>query len=62
VNYLQRFKVSPGTKVKLKEVDPSFKDGRETHESAVGETALYQKKLSELRDLVYAERKRPQVF
>jgi PPK2 family polyphosphate:nucleotide phosphotransferase len=57
MNYLQRFKVSPGGKIRLKEVDPSFKDGHESRESAAEETAYDQKKLRELQDLLYAERK-----
>ncbi len=57
MNYLERFKVEPGSKVKLKDVDPSFKDGHESHESAAEETAHYAKKLRELQDLLYAQRK-----
>lgn len=57
MNYLQRFKVAPGSKVKLKDVDPSFSDGHESHESAAEEIAHYQKKLRELQDLLYAERR-----
>ncbi len=54
---LQRFKVHAGTKVNLKEVDPSFKDGHESHESAEEETAHFQKRLRELQYLLYAERR-----
>jgi len=57
VNYLERFKVSPGTKVKLKKFDPSFKDGHEGRKSALEEIAKYQAKLCELQDVLYAERK-----
>jgi PPK2 family polyphosphate:nucleotide phosphotransferase len=57
MNYLQRFKIAPGSKVKLKKVDPSFSDGHESHESAAEEIAKYQKRLRELQDLLYAERK-----
>jgi len=57
VNYLERFKVSPGARVKLKEFDPSFKGGHKNHKSAAEETALYQEKLRALQDLLYAERK-----
>jgi PPK2 family polyphosphate:nucleotide phosphotransferase len=55
MNYLQRFKVAPGSKVKLKKIDSSFKDGHQSHKSAAGEIAHYQKKLFELQDLLYAE-------
>ncbi|MGB7549082.1 MAG: polyphosphate kinase 2 family protein [Terracidiphilus sp.] len=54
---LQRFKVRAGSKVNLKEVDPSFKDGHESHESAEEETAHFQKRLRELQYLLYAERR-----
>lgn len=57
MNYLERFKVSPGTKVKLKKFDPSFKDGHEGRKSALEEIAKYQAKLCELQDVLYAERK-----
>lgn len=57
MNYLERFKVSPGARVKLKEFDPSFKGGHKNHKSAAEETALYQEKLRALQDLLYAERK-----
>lgn len=56
MNYLQRFRVAPGSKVKLKALDPSFTDGHQTDESAAEGIAQYQKKLRELQDLLYAER------
>ena len=55
MNYLERFKVAPASKVKLKEMDPAFTDAHESHESAAEEIAHYQKKLCELQDLLYAE-------
>lgn len=57
MNYLQRFRIDPGAKVKLKAIDPSFKDGHESHKSAAEEIAHYQEKLRELQELLYAERK-----
>lgn len=57
MNYLQKFKVAPGSKVKLKKFDPSFCDGHEGHASAAEETAHYQQKLRELQDLLVSERK-----
>jgi PPK2 family polyphosphate:nucleotide phosphotransferase len=54
MSYLERFKVSSGEKVNLKAVDPSFKDGHESHASAEEETARFQKKLRELQDRLYA--------
>jgi PPK2 family polyphosphate:nucleotide phosphotransferase len=57
MNYSQRFKIAPGTKVKLEKIDPSFKDGHKSHKAAAEEIAHYQKKLCELQDLLYAERR-----
>ena len=57
VNYLKRFNVAPGSKVRLKEIDASFTDDHESHESAAEEIAQYQKKLCELQDLLYAGRR-----
>ena len=57
MNYLERFRVAPGAKVKLKEIDPAFKDRHESHEDATEEIEHYQKRLRELQDLLYAERR-----
>jgi PPK2 family polyphosphate:nucleotide phosphotransferase len=57
MNYLERFKVKPDSKVKLKDEDPSFTAGHESQEKAADEIAHYQKKLRELQDLLYAERR-----
>jgi PPK2 family polyphosphate:nucleotide phosphotransferase len=58
MNYLKRFKVAPGSKVKLKKIDPSFCGGHESHKSALKEIEYYQQKLRELQELLNAERKR----
>jgi PPK2 family polyphosphate:nucleotide phosphotransferase len=55
MNYLERFKVSPGAKVKLADFDPSFKDGHKNHTDASDEIAHYQDKLRQLQDLLYAQ-------
>ncbi len=52
---LERFKVAPGSKVKLKKIDPAFTDGHKSHKSAAKEIADGQQKLCELQDLLYAE-------
>jgi len=57
VSYLERFRVSPGASVKLKDIDPAFKDHHTDHAQAAEEIAHYQKKLRELQDLLYAERR-----
>jgi PPK2 family polyphosphate:nucleotide phosphotransferase len=58
VNYLERFKVPPGTKVKLKNIDPGFKGHYEAHKDAAEETEHYRKRLSELQDMLYAAKRR----
>ena len=58
MNYLDRFKVQPGTEVKLKDIDPSFKDGHDGHKEATAEIEHYQKKLRELQELLYADGRR----
>jgi PPK2 family polyphosphate:nucleotide phosphotransferase len=58
VDYLERFKVAPGAKVKLKDIDPAFKDHHENHKQAAEEIEHYQEKLRELQSLLYAERRR----
>lgn len=58
MNYLARFKVPPGTRVRLKDIDPAFKDRHKNHEAATDEIAHYQKRLFELQDVLYAEQRR----
>jgi len=58
MNYSKKFKVTPGSKVKLKDFDPGFKPVHQDHDSAADEIAHYQKKLCQLQDLLYAERRR----
>ncbi len=55
MDYLERFKVAPGSKVKLRKIDPAEKDAHKSHKSAAEEIAHYQNKLRELQDLLYAE-------
>ncbi len=58
MNYLDRFRVLPGANVELKDIDPAFKDNHESHEEAAEEIQHYQKRLCELQELLYAERRR----
>jgi len=57
MSYLKKFKVEPGSKVKLKKLDPSFTGGHKSPKSAAAEIEHYQTKLRELQDLLYAERR-----
>lgn len=58
MKYLERFKVTPGTKVKLKDFDPSFKGEHESREAAEAEIARDQKRLRELQELLHSEGRR----
>jgi PPK2 family polyphosphate:nucleotide phosphotransferase len=58
VNYLEQFKVPPGSQVKLKDIDPAFQDGHENREDAAAEIEQYGKRLRQLQDVLYAERRR----
>jgi PPK2 family polyphosphate:nucleotide phosphotransferase len=58
MNYYDRFRVTPGSKVKLSKVDASFKDEHESHEHAMPEIEKYAQKLHDLQYLMYAEDRR----
>jgi PPK2 family polyphosphate:nucleotide phosphotransferase len=58
MTYLERFRVRPGARVKLAEIDPSFKDRRESQEAAAGEIERYRKRLCDLQEMLYVERRR----
>ena len=58
MNYRNRFRVLPGSGVKLKDIDPAFKDHHKSHKQAAQEIAHYQDKLRELQELLHAEGRR----
>jgi len=58
LNYLERFRVAPGSRVHLKDIDPAFKDRHESHQDAEDEIEHYRERLRELQDLLYAEGRR----
>ena len=58
MNYLKRFRVKPGTKVKLSDIDPDFKDDHKTQEDAREQIEENARRLRALQELMYAERKR----
>ena len=58
MKYANRFRVAPGAKVKLKDIDPGFKDSHENHRDAADEIERYQTRLRELQELLYADRRR----
>ena len=55
MKYIDQFRVAPGSKVKLKDIDPGFKDHHENRKEAAEEIEQYQKKLRNLQELFYAD-------
>ncbi len=58
MNYFNKFRVKPGSKVDLSKVDAGYKDRHESHEHALPEIEAYNRKLGDLQYLMYAEGKR----
>lgn len=58
MNYIHKFRVQPGSKVDLNEIDANFRDQHESHEQALPEIKSYDQKLRDLQYLMYAEGKR----
>ena len=55
MKYFNQFRVASGSKVKIKDIDPGFKDHHEGHKESVEEIEQYQKKLRSLQELFYAD-------
>ena len=55
MNYVERFRVPPGTTVKLKDIDPGFKNHHEGHKEAAKEIEHDLQRLRELQELLYAD-------
>jgi PPK2 family polyphosphate:nucleotide phosphotransferase len=53
-----QFRVRPGTKVKLGDIDPGYKDDHASREDAQGEIDAQAQRLRELQYLLYAEHRR----
>ncbi len=58
MNYEKEFKISPGSRVRLKNFDPGFTDKRENKKSAIGKVARLQQRIDELQFQLYSENKR----
>ncbi len=58
MNYQKRFRVTPGSKVKLKDIDPGFKDHHEGRKEASKEMERDREKLRALQQLLYADGRR----
>jgi PPK2 family polyphosphate:nucleotide phosphotransferase len=57
VNYTNTFRVAPGTKVRLREIDPGQKGGYSGGDEAAQEIARHVQLLDDLQALLYAEGK-----
>jgi len=58
MKYHKKFRVEPGSKVRLHKVDASYKDKHEDQTTALGEIERYTRRLRELQYLLYAEGRR----
>jgi PPK2 family polyphosphate:nucleotide phosphotransferase len=55
MNDTKQFRVAPGSKIRLKDIDPGFKGHHKHHKDAGEEIEHYQTKLRELQELLYAD-------
>jgi PPK2 family polyphosphate:nucleotide phosphotransferase len=55
MKYLNRFRVHPGDKVRLKDTDPGFKDHHDSHKKAAEEIERDREKLRALQARLYAD-------
>ena len=58
MNYRKKFRVAPGSRIRLKDIDPQFADKREDKKSARSKIKKLQQRMDELQFQLYAERKR----
>jgi PPK2 family polyphosphate:nucleotide phosphotransferase len=56
-NYMKKFIVTPGSKVRLKHFDPGDHGKHESHKKALPEIQKYVEKMEQLQYLMYAARK-----
>jgi len=55
MDYRKRFLVEPGSNLRLKKIDPAFKDEHESQKSAAIETQRHVDRMTELQYLLYAD-------
>ena len=58
MDFRKKFRVSPGVKFKLADIDPAYKGKHESHQSAALEIAHHVESLARLQYKLYAEGKR----
>lgn len=57
MSYFDRFRVRPGSRLKLSEIDPGFKGDYESQEDAAKEIDRFRRQLWNLQELLYVERR-----
>jgi len=57
MDYRDKFIVKPGQRLRLNDIDPSYRGHHETAVAAVAETERYRPKLTRLQSLLYAEKR-----
>jgi PPK2 family polyphosphate:nucleotide phosphotransferase len=58
MNYCEKFRIKPGSKVKLAAFDPDARDGQHDKHSAAAESEALRKRMQGLQFQLYAENKR----
>src|ERR1700686_73164 len=58
MKYSEKFRVKPGSTVKLDKIDAAFKDKHKDQTSALSEIESFMQRLRELQYLLYAENRR----
>ena len=56
-NYLKKLIVEPGSKIRLKHLDPGYHGKQESHKSALPKIQKYLQKMEQLQYRMYAEKK-----
>src|SRR6516162_4098147 len=57
MRYESTFRVRPGSKLRLKDIDPAYKGHHETEQGAAVEIEHYRQKMAKMQSLLYAEKK-----
>lgn len=58
MNYIKKFRVKPGSKVRLSEIDPDFSDKDEDKKSSVEKIVKLQEQMNVMQYRLFAEQKR----
>lgn len=58
MDYSRAFRIKPGSKLRLSDIDPGFRNRHDSEEAAKAEIERHRERLSKLQQLLYAERRR----